>query len=153
MNTKRKRQKRRRRTANDHAGDGDPAVDPGALSHRLRRGADGGADAGPALAAAAERMEQMRRRCNGKFERHGGDLVRTEPACPAYYKAQKGDHLGGWIKCGDTMICVESPSAKGRELQPFAPYCMATLRAKKIANPADWNGRTPPWCPLNKKER
>lgn len=105
----------------------------------------------PAVEKKERRMEQMRRRCNGKFERHGGDLVRTEPACPAYYKARQGDHLGGLIKCEDTMIRVASPSAPGRELQPFAPYCMATPNARKIGNPADWSGRTPPWCPLNKE--
>lgn len=49
------------------------------------------------------------------------------------------------------MIRVASLSALGRELQPFAPYCMATPFAKKIANPGDWNGRTPPWCPFNKE--
>lgn len=89
--------------------------------------------------------------CNGRWERVDGEFVPTTSACPAYHRASKGDRLGGWTERDGIRICVVSPNENGRELDVFAPYCLATPRTKKIGNPADWGGRTPHWCPLNKE--
>lgn len=75
--------------------------------------------------------------------------------CPAFYKCN-GENIsataGGRtekIIDGKKMICCIPGRfvKKGKPLQKYAYYCLATKRGKKISCVHDYTGNVPLWCP------
>lgn len=79
--------------------------------------------------------------------------------CPAFYECDRDNVAatgGGWHKKeidGKPVTCCRPGESikKGRKMQRYSFYCLATRSGKKIGSKADWPGRTPKWCPLGRE--